>query len=161
MLGRFWLFLTILIYPGKEVLYDFFSSEKTTEDDYVVISDGQGKGCSASVGKQGSRQDIWLSKDSNPEKDCFTAKKILHEFIHTFGFHHEHLRPDRDEYIKIKTENIKDYSAHNKILFDVMGDASTFNVDYDGNSVMHYTSGYMSKKSGMDTMVSKVGLLQF
>ena len=71
------------------------------------------------------------------------------------------MRPDRDEYIKIKTENIEDYDAHNKILFDVMGDASTFNVDYDGNSIMHYTSRYMSKKSGMDTMVSKVGLLQF
>ena len=127
----------------------------------MLISDGQGNGCSASVGKQGGKQYIWLSKDSNVEKNCFTPKKILHEFIHTFGFYHEHLRPDRDEYIKIKTENIEDYDAHNKILFDVMGDSSTFNVEYDGKSVMHYSSGYMSKKNGMDTMVSKVSLFPY
>ena len=98
---------------------------------------------------------MWLLKHPNPEKDCFTPKKILHEIIHALGFHHEHLRPDRDNYIKIKTENIRDYQDK-KILFDVMGDSSTFDVEYDGHSIMHYTSEYLSKENGMDTMVSKV-----
>ena len=104
---------------------------------------------------------MWLSKHSNSEKDCFTPKKILHEFIHVLGFYHEHLRPDRDDYIKVKKDNIRDYEAHNKILFDLMGDSSTFNVEYDGHSIMHYTSDYLSKKNGMDTMVSKVCPLKF
>ena len=117
----------------------FFGSERTKEEDYLVITDGFGSGCRSSVGKQGGRQYLWLSKDPiNPEKNCLTDGKIVHELMHTFGFYHEHVRPDRDDYIKIKKENVKDYKVR-RILFDIMKDSSTFNVDYDGQSIMHYS----------------------
>lgn len=31
---------------------------------------------------------------------------IVHEVLHSLGFYHEHTRMDREEYVKINTENI-------------------------------------------------------
>lgn len=31
---------------------------------------------------------------------------LLHELGHTIGLYHEHMRPDRDEYVEIFTANI-------------------------------------------------------
>lgn len=37
---------------------------------------------------------------------CFTGK-IIHEMMHALGYLHEHMRSDRDKYIKILHQNIK------------------------------------------------------
>lgn len=39
-------------------------------------------------------------------KDCQMGN-IMHELGHVIGLHHEHRRPDRDDFVKIDTENIK------------------------------------------------------
>ena len=66
---------------------------------------------------------------------------ILHEFIHAWGFHHEHTRPDRDKYVKVHKQNIVEWWWIN---FEKQGNStwnsSTFGVPYDGNSIMHYPS---------------------
>ena len=33
---------------------------------------------------------------------------IMHEFLHAFGFYHEHTRGDRDDYVKIDFSNIQE-----------------------------------------------------
>ena len=61
----------------------------------------------------------------------------MHEFIHAWGFHHEHTRPDRDKYVKVHRENVQDGKWIN---FEKQEQSCTFGVPYDGNSIMHYSS---------------------
>lgn len=111
---------------------------KTSSDtDYVeIIKDG---GCYSYVGRQGGRQPVSLSTG------CYTERTIQHEFIHALGFYHEQARPDRDQYIKINWRNIQD---DNIGQFIRQSTSLTFDVPYDGLSVMHYTSGAFNNGRG-------------
>ena len=79
---------------------------------------------------------------------------IIHEFIHAFGFYHEHARPDRDPYVNIFWENIQD-DPDRSSQFAIATGTYTFDVEYDGRSVMHYGSTAFSKNGGY-TITSKV-----
>ena len=86
---------------------------------------------------------------------CWFERTIVHEFIHAFGFHHEQVRPDRDNYVEIIFENIPQDKVSN---FNLFTGSLTFGVDYDGYSVMHYTSTSFSNYSygNGNTIESKV-----
>lgn len=38
---------------------------------------------------------------------CVDKETILHELGHVLGYFHEQSRPDRDQYIRVLTQNIK------------------------------------------------------
>ena len=86
---------------------------------------------------------------------CWSEDTVVHEFIHAFGFHHEQVRPDRDNYVEIIYENIPEDKRHN---FDLFTGSRTFGVEYDGFSVMHYSSTAFSNFSfgNGNTIESKV-----
>ena len=61
----------------------------------------------------------------------------MHELGHTVGFHHEQVRPDRDDYVSIRLENVRPDQQFN------FEQRSTSEIDdhrvpYDYLSVMHY-----------------------
>ena len=56
--------------------------------------------CSSPIGMQYAGNFIRLAGG------CFSHGTLLHEIAHTLGIWHEQNRPDRDQYIKIRPENM-------------------------------------------------------
>ena len=106
-----------------------------------------GSGCSSYVGRlgRGREQSVTLGRG------CFSVGIVLHELLHALGIWHEQSRPDRDGYIRIITDNIKERHRHNfrkrnSYLIDYHGEG------YDYNSVMHYSLTAFRKSSGLHTI---------
>ena len=74
--------------------------KRDKEKNYVKI--GYYLGCWSHIGKLVKAQEQPISIDT----DCLSVEIIVHELVHALGFHHEHSRPDRDDYVKVINENI-------------------------------------------------------
>ena len=98
--------------------------------DYVEFVKGDTI-CSSAVGRQGGRQVIHVTRP------CETTGYIAHEIGHCIGFWHEHMRPDRDEYITILNSHIKKGLHYNFAkVFENKVDYQ--GSPYDFGSIMHY-----------------------
>ncbi|GBP54866.1 Zinc metalloproteinase nas-14 [Eumeta japonica] len=118
--------------------------------DYITIR-SQSTGCWSSVGKLGGRQEVNLQVPG-----CVSKKgTVLHELLHALGFMHEQSRPERDDYVDIRYNNIKPGSELNFKKAD-QKETADFGVTYDYNSVMHY-SEYAFSRNGQKTIEPKVG----
>merc|ERR550517_446725 len=72
--------------------------------------------------------------------------------MHTLGFYHEQSRPDRDDYVTVKTDLIKPEYMRS---FNINKDAETFGTPYDYNSIMHLHSRAFTKEKGVITIETK------
>ncbi|EDW12863.1 seminal metalloprotease 1 [Drosophila mojavensis] len=102
-----------------------------------ITSDGLG--CFADVGYQHSVQRLNLMKF-----DCYTPGIIIHELLHSLGFYHQQSTWNRDEYIRINFENIKEGMESNFDKYN-KNEVSNFGEGYDYGSIMHYRSTGFSK----------------
>ncbi|XP_077994465.1 protein SpAN-like [Glandiceps talaboti] len=94
----------------------------------------KGRGCWSNIGRAtGSNSVNFLSIGSS----CNSFGTIVHEIGHAIGFWHEHTRPDRDNYINIHYENIKEGREQYFDTYNV-GQGQTYGVPYDLKSIMHY-----------------------
>ncbi|XP_057310073.1 astacin-like metalloprotease toxin 2 [Hydractinia symbiolongicarpus] len=87
---------------------------------------------------------------------CFTYSSTIHEILHALGVFHEHVRPDRDKYLKILWENIRPEcmllaSVHNFKKRPKQLARTTTMYEYD--SLMHYGPYMASKGFHKMTMV--------
>lgn len=57
--------------------------------------------CWTTIGRDGGKQVVSLSVDG-----CLDRGVIQHELLHALGFHHEHTRSDRDQYVRINWDKI-------------------------------------------------------
>lgn len=117
---------------------------RSSEAAYVTFTTGTG--CSSHIGRQGAQQFIRLGAD------C-PVVAVIHEIGHTVGLFHEHARADRDQYVKILTENI---SSKHLYDFDKQIDYTVGSYHYD--SVMHYWS-YSFSRNGAPTITKLDGSL--
>ncbi len=69
---------------------------------------------------------------------------MAHELGHTLGLYHEQSRPDRDTYVNLHVENVKDGEEHNFKLY-ANWLAGTMSTPYDYSSVMQYGGCSFSK----------------
>ena len=76
----------------------------------------------------------------DPSKNCPQPHIVMHEIGHAIGFYHEHNRPDRDEYVKIITDNIDKLDPEFQDQYDRLKTSwvNSLGVGYDYNSIMHY-----------------------
>ncbi|BFZ15692.1 hypothetical protein BsWGS_18731 [Bradybaena similaris] len=120
-----------------------------TSLDYNYINFKDGTGCHSQIGMwKTGKQDVFL------EKYCRVKGTIAHEIGHVIGFVHEQNRPDRDDYVVIKKENIISNYTDNFIKYS-FSNVSTNDLPYDYNSIMHYGAHAFAKTGGLFTIVTK------
>ena len=83
-------------------------------------------------------QDLWLNK---------SGPSALHEICHALGLMHEHVRPDRDNFVTVIPLNIQ--SKYYDANFTIYRDMKFFS-DFDFESVMMYDSWAFSAFSTKD-----------
>ncbi|GIY27660.1 astacin-like metalloprotease toxin 1 [Caerostris darwini] len=115
--------------------------ERTHEDPFLKIT--QANGCFFSKGNiDRPRLSLGIG--------CESFGTVLHELLHAIGFHHEHKRPDRDNYVRIHWNNIQ---KGNESQFWKLKEYeyiwSDFPFDYE--SIMLYDS-YAFSKNGRKTI---------
>ena len=128
------------------------------DQNYVNIRKGS-TGCAGTthvgdqnVGKLGG-QTIILGPD------CMEKGTIIHEFIHAFGFYHEHVRADRDDYIELKWDKIKKMTEGQQQQYVLQKDSITYGLPYDGGSLMHYHSSHGTDFKSRVKIVSNMYLV--
>lgn len=97
--------------------YVHFNSDKNT--------------CSSNVGRVGIKQNVTIGAN------CNVIGTVLHEMEHVLAVIHEHSRPDRDDYVDVKWENIKKKDESNFKKYKT-SQVRWKDVPYNFNSVMHY-----------------------
>ncbi|XP_053959228.1 seminal metalloprotease 1-like [Anastrepha ludens] len=124
--------------------------EATEGQEYFVNITGLSGGCYSSVGWTNSIRSVNLQVYPL-DKGCFRLGTIVHEFLHTLGFYHMQSAPNRDDYVRIATENLISGTEHNfnKYEEDFIDD---FDEEYDYGSVLHY-SAYAFSANGAMTIV--------
>ena len=123
--------------------------ETTDEAKYAaegVIRFIKSSGCFSGLGRSGSSR---ISIGNG----CTSDGTIQHEVMHSLGFHHEQVRPDRDDYVVIHFGNIRSGMEHN---FNAIKESQWWNQDinYDIGSVMQY-GGYGFSTNGQPTITYK------
>ncbi|VDM58392.1 unnamed protein product [Angiostrongylus costaricensis] len=84
------------LWPNGLVYYSFGAN---ATPDMVIVYDWLE--CATHIGRIGGAQSLYLGQL------CDTIGRTAHEIGHTLGFFHTQSRPDRDNYIKIISKNIR------------------------------------------------------
>ena len=85
---------------------------------------------------------------------CLAYCVTVQQFIVLYGFWHEHVRPDRDDYVEVVYENVR--PGLNRYFEKLpMKEIDSLDVPYDFGSIMHIKLKDYSK-NGKPTLTLKV-----
>ncbi|KAK8770312.1 hypothetical protein V5799_013222, partial [Amblyomma americanum] len=105
--------------------------------------------CFSAVGYVGGKQPLSLGDG------CLYLAVAVHELLHALGFQHEHMRPDRDQHLKIMLDNVipeyRDQFEKRKWSSEAV--RSPFVI----TSVMKYGSQAFARTSSKPTILTKAG----
>ncbi|CAJ0942885.1 unnamed protein product, partial [Mesorhabditis belari] len=124
---------------------NFIRNDNARSGNRIVFTDVDG--CASNVGRHpiGEEQLVSLA----PE--CIRLGVIAHEVAHALGFWHEQSRPDRDQYVHVRWENI-DKESKGQFLKEEPDDVDNAGVPYDYGSIMHYRSKAFSRFEDLYTI---------
>lgn len=122
---------------------------RRNQKDYIEVFKGDPGACWSRIGRVGGKQQVSLGKG------CPGVGVVVHEFMHALGYWHEQSRPDRDQFIKVHWDNIKEKMKHNfnkctTSRCDTQGHA------YDTTSVMQYATWAFAMDRSKPSM-TKIG----
>ncbi|VDD94563.1 unnamed protein product [Enterobius vermicularis] len=128
---------------------DFERQDDEPTGNRIVFTDVDG--CASNVGRHplGEPQYVSLA----PE--CIRLGVIAHEVAHALGFWHEQSRPDRDDYVTVRWENI-DKDSKGQFLKEQPVDVDTGSVPYDYGSIMHYRSKAFARYDDLFTLNTNI-----
>ncbi|XP_069065870.1 high choriolytic enzyme 1-like [Pleurodeles waltl] len=116
---------------------------RTNETDYITFESGSG--CWSPIGRMGNQQFVSIAKSS-----CMVTGVIAHQLMHSLGFHHEHVRKDRDNYVSVQWDNI--LSGH-EYEFEMDDTNNIKYTPYDYGSILHYGKKAYSKDGVSQTLI--------
>ena len=112
--------------------------QRTTETVYVTIKNDEA-GCWSYMGRSTSNSYNQINLQT---PGCTSTGTIVHEMMHCAGFHHEQVRPDRDQYISInRSALLAQYQTDSffNTNFGIFSQGLTYGIEYDYGSVMQYS----------------------
>ncbi|RWS19408.1 uncharacterized protein B4U80_01685 [Leptotrombidium deliense] len=83
---------------------------------------------------------------------CHSFGTVVHEIMHAIGFHHQHMRADRDNYLNIHWQNIK---RGHEMNFNKLDYGLIF-APFDYYSIMQYGSTTFSIDGKSPTITPKI-----
>jgi len=115
----------------------------------------EGTSCSSALGfLENGVQNITLPE----EHGCLKLGNVLHQIMHAVGLEHEYAWINRDRYIRIVWENVKEECKHWMKLIpgshNFITKKLTKKLGYDYNSVMYYNSSRICSKNGGYTILA-------
>lgn len=126
---------------------------RATTGDYIEFISSDANAAYSSIGRVGGRQYINLCANVQNR-----ATSGVHEIMHALGIAHEHTRADRDNYITVNFQNIKQEKQHN---FQKYTEQNYYGFDYgefDFYSIMLYGSyNNFAIDESVPTMTTKSG----
>jgi hypothetical protein len=115
--------------------------KRQSQEDYVEIRNHSSR-CRSAVGRVGGKQMVGCAPD-------FGVSSIVHELGHACGMKHEQSRSDRDSFIQVIKDNIKEGYEGN---FERISNTRN-HTNYDFESIMHYPKNAFSvNPSNRDTI---------
>ncbi|CDW52714.1 zinc metalloproteinase nas 4 [Trichuris trichiura] len=132
----------------RETCVRFVPCDKKNISECLLIYATEEIVCQSTVGRQYPKKSFMLLN----LRECKIGGLLQHELLHTLGFQHEHSRPDRDTFIIINWENVRENAAQNFekypwTLYPV-------NTPYDYGSIMHYSEYSFNKYGGRRTLTT-------
>ncbi len=128
---------------------------RKNQEQYVFVTNKEGLGCYSDLGRV--HKAIIPYNRMNLTNNCFKRSGVVaHEIGHALGLIHEHQRPDRNKYVEVRKENMKesDKGAYTKYKYSELPTDETKQTSYDFESIMHYEA-YAGTKNNKRTMVPR------
>uniref|UniRef100_A0A914GQ37 Metalloendopeptidase n=1 Tax=Globodera rostochiensis TaxID=31243 RepID=A0A914GQ37_GLORO len=129
---------------ARNTCVKFQSKRNRGDEDFVDIQNEYGEGCFTSVGRSPGRNILML--EGTVGETCVTDATVLHELFHKLGLWHEHMRSDRDKFIRVQFRNIPFY-LHAQFRTVTTEKAITYGVRYDYRSLMQYGPNAFARPS--------------
>ncbi|XP_055340367.1 zinc metalloproteinase nas-4-like isoform X1 [Paramacrobiotus metropolitanus] len=127
------------------------------EFDYIYFIPSYSGRCSSDVGRTGGYQYIYLAVATiDYPYLCLDTAAIQTRVLHALGFDHEQKRADRDQFVDVRSDNIKSGFAHE---YQINASVHTLGTKYDYHSITHYGPFSGAIVDSSPVMVSKKGLI--